>query len=196
VVVKPDKEEIFKKSKEGLYYHKTADRTVILVNTLKENKGFTEHEYEQATNARQALGLVGHPSTKYFKNMVRSNMIKNCAIKNADINNATIYWPRPRNSKRENSVMATRACYDGICDHSKGNHGTEKKVTLASDFMFVNGLGFIVSISRKIKFTAAAYIPTRKQHILVKYLKKIFNIYKYRGFVIDTALMYREFECL
>jgi hypothetical protein len=107
-----------------------------------------------------------------------------------------LFGPYLTTFKRENSAMATGSCYDGIGDHSKGNHGTEKKVTLASDFMFVNGLGFIVSISRKIKFTAAAYIPTRKQHILVKYLKKIFNIYKYRGFVIDTALMYREFECL
>jgi hypothetical protein len=71
-----------------------------------------------------------------------------------------------------------------------------KKVMLASDVMFVNGLGFIISILRKIKVITAAYIPSRKQPILVKSLNKIFNIYKSRGFVVNNAVMDREFECL
>jgi hypothetical protein len=35
VVVKPDKEIIFNESKEGLYYHDTANRAVVMVNTVK-----------------------------------------------------------------------------------------------------------------------------------------------------------------
>jgi hypothetical protein len=34
------------------------------------------------------LGLVGYPSPRDFKNMVRSNMINNCSVTSTDIENA------------------------------------------------------------------------------------------------------------
>jgi hypothetical protein len=40
------------------------------------------------------------------------------------------------------------------------------------------------------------YLIGRKQHHLVNSIKKIVNLYKQRGFTIETALMDREFECL
>jgi hypothetical protein len=71
-----------------------------------------------------------------------------------------------------------------------------RNVTLAIYIMFVNGLPFVVSISRKIKFTTVEYLLRRKQNHLVKSIRKIINLYKQRGFTIETALMDREFECL
>jgi hypothetical protein len=62
--------------------------------------------------------------------------------------------------------------------------------------MFVNGLPFLVSISRKIKFTTVEYLIGRKQHHLFNSIRKSVNLYKQRGFTIETALMDREFECL
>jgi hypothetical protein len=89
IVSKPDKDVIFSASKSGLYYHDTTNRAVVLVNTVKQNKeGFTEREFNRAKSARRALGLVGYPSPRDFKNMVRSNMIKNCNVTPTDIDNA------------------------------------------------------------------------------------------------------------
>jgi hypothetical protein len=62
--------------------------------------------------------------------------------------------------------------------------------------MFVNGLPFMVSISRKIKFTTVEYLIGRKQNHLVNSIRKIINLCKQRGFAIETALIDREFECL
>jgi hypothetical protein len=62
--------------------------------------------------------------------------------------------------------------------------------------MFVNGLSFVTSISRKVKLTTTKYITTRSETNLVKSLLKIFWLYKARGFTPITALMDREFECL
>jgi hypothetical protein len=95
VVVKPDKEIIFNEIKEGLYCHDTANRAMVMVNTVKENKeGFTDREYHRAKEARRALGLVGYPSPRDFKNMVRPNMINNCTMTNSNINNANkIFGP-------------------------------------------------------------------------------------------------------
>jgi hypothetical protein len=89
VVSKPDKDVIFSASKSGLYYHDTTNRAVVLVNTVKQNKeGLTEREFNRAKSARRALGIIGYPSPRDFKNMVRSNMIKNCNVTPTDIDNA------------------------------------------------------------------------------------------------------------
>jgi hypothetical protein len=71
-----------------------------------------------------------------------------------------------------------------------------KDVTLAADVMFVCGLGFMVSTSRKLKFTTIEHVPHRTKPMLVKSLNKVFNIYNSRGFKVVTALMDREFEPL
>jgi hypothetical protein len=78
VVEQPTKNVIFKQSRSGLYYHDTKDRSVVMVNTVKENReGYTHWEFERAKVARRALGMVGYPSPVDFTNMVRANMIIN-----------------------------------------------------------------------------------------------------------------------
>jgi hypothetical protein len=89
IVKKPDKNIIFAGSPSGMYYHDTTNRAVMLVNTVKQNReGFTDRQFDRTKLARRALGLVGYPSPRDFKNMVRSNMIKNCNVTPIDIDNA------------------------------------------------------------------------------------------------------------
>jgi hypothetical protein len=66
-----------------------------MVNTVAENReGFTQREYDDAKAARRGLVMVGYPSPKDFKNMVRSNMIKNCPNTPANISAANkIFGP-------------------------------------------------------------------------------------------------------
>jgi hypothetical protein len=53
-----------------------------------------------------------------------------------------------------------------------------RNITLVIDIMFVNGLPFVVSISRKIKFTTVEYLLGWKQNHLVKSIRKIIHLYK------------------
>jgi hypothetical protein len=62
--------------------------------------------------------------------------------------------------------------------------------------MFVDGLGFLVTNSRGVKFTTSECVPSRSKANLTNSLKKVFEIYTQRGFNIQTALMDREFEYL
>ena len=74
----PGMEVVFSVSTNGLYYHDTMDRAILLTNMVAENsKRFTCQEYEGAKAARSALGLVGYPSERECTNMVSSNMITN-----------------------------------------------------------------------------------------------------------------------
>jgi hypothetical protein len=45
MVVKPDREILFKESNIGLYYHNTANRDIITVSITKENiEGITDRD--------------------------------------------------------------------------------------------------------------------------------------------------------
>jgi hypothetical protein len=154
-VSKPDKDVIFSASKSGLYYHYTTNRAVVLVNTVKQKKkGFTEQEFYRAKSARRALGLVGYPSPRDFKNMVRSNMIKNCNVTPTDINNAHKLFGDDIAMLRGKTVCNTHdPVMADYVEIPRAILDLNKDVTIAADIMFVNGLPFVTTISRKIKFT-------------------------------------------
>jgi hypothetical protein len=198
IVSKPDKDVIFSASSSGLYYHDTTNRAVVLVNTVKQNKeGFTEREFNRANSARRALGLVGYPSPRDFKNMVRSNMIKNCSVTSTDIDNAHKLFGDDIATLRGETVRNTQ--YPIMADYveiPKAILDLNKDVTMAADIMFVNGLPFVTTIFREIKFTTIEYVTNRSEPNLIKPLFKNISLYKTRGFNPSTALMDREFECL
>jgi hypothetical protein len=168
------------------------------IDTIKTNReGFTDHDYKRAKRALKALALVGYPSPKDFKNMVSSNMIKNFPVTSTDVANAnTIFGPDLTTLKGKTVRITPTPVATDYVQILKEIMSLNRNVTLAIDIMFVNGLPFLVSISRKIKFTTVGYLIGRKQHHLVNSIKKIVNLDKQRGFTIETALMDREFECL
>ena len=67
-------------------------------------------------------------------------------------------------------------------------------VTVGADIMFVNKLPFFVTISRNIKFGTAVLITDQKHATLVKAVRDVHNVYKKRGFTIETMLMDGQFE--
>ena len=62
--------------------------------------------------------------------------------------------------------------------------------------MFVSGIPFLVTFSRKIRMLTTEYVPSRTAQQIANSLTKIFNTYARRGFVVDLALMDMEFEKL
>jgi hypothetical protein len=193
IVSKPDKDVIFAASSSGLYYHDTTNRAVILVTTVKENKeGFTDREFTRAKSARRSLGLVGYPSPRDFKNMVRSNMIKNCTVTPTDIDNAHKLFGADIANLRGKTVRRTQdavmADYVAI---PKEIIDLNKEITLAADVLFVNGMPFVTSLYRKIKFATMEYVSSRSEPNLIRSLLKIIKLYKACGFEPRTALMDR-----
>ena len=69
-----------------------------------------------------------------------------------------------------------------------------KFVTIAADVMFVGGIPFFITISKKIKFITVEYLPQRTAKQLANSLKKVMYLYARGGFIIRYALMDMEFE--
>jgi hypothetical protein len=51
-----------------------------------------------------------------------------------------------------------------------------KELTVAADLMFVNGLPFVTSISRNVKFTTIEYVTSKSEPSLIKSLLKIISL--------------------
>jgi hypothetical protein len=69
-------------------------------------------------------------------------------------------------------------------------------ITLAADVMFVCGLPFLISLSRRIRFVTVEFIPKRTAGELCSGLKNILKLYNRAGFIIQCACMDNEFEPL
>jgi hypothetical protein len=193
IVAQPTKQVVFQQSATGLYYHDTTNRAVVMVNTANGNReGFTDRAVRAAKQARRALGMIGYPSEKDFKNMVSSKMIRNCPVKPEDISAANkIFGPNVASLKGKK----VRATQDPVLTEyvqiPREIVDLNKNVTLTADVMFVGGLGFMITSSRGIKFTTTKSVAKRSKANLVNSLKKVFEIYNKIVFNIQTALMDR-----
>ena len=60
--------------------------------------------------------------------------------------------------------------------------------------MFVNGIEFLVTLLRDIRFYTCRHVPTRTAKQLSKLLQRIVDIYSRGGFTICTIMVDWEFE--
>ncbi len=73
----------------------------------------------------------------------------------------------------------------------KGVIEKNKTVTLAADVFFVDGIAFLLMVSRNIKFITAKHVATHTAKSLSKHLDRIIQVYMRAGFNVHTILMDR-----
>ncbi len=67
-------------------------------------------------------------------------------------------------------------------------------VTMAADAFFVDGMAFLVTLSRWIKFITVEHVPVQTAISLSKHITRILQVYERAGFRVRTILMDGEFE--
>jgi hypothetical protein len=60
--------------------------------------------------------------------------------------------------------------------------------------MYVNGIPFLVTISRNLKFGTIEVQPNRKEGTLIEGLLTTVKVYKQHGFIMSLTLMDGEFD--
>ena len=121
---------------------------VTLVETVRDNEeGFTAREVAGARKARDALRLIGFPSVKDFKGMVRGNIVRNCPVTEQDIKNwLTIYGPDIASLKGKSVRNASRAVVSDYVHVPREIYERNKMVVLGADVMYVSGIKFLVTV--------------------------------------------------
>jgi hypothetical protein len=203
-----DTTRTFKESDRGLFYFDTLTHNkprdnprykhVTFVTTVEKNKSkFTTRNYARATLARKTQVLVRRPELKDFVSYLDQNMIPNYPIDHNDAIAAHQIFGRDVDSiKGKTTRQGTEHVHARLEGLPMGIMAKYRDVTLCIDNIFVNKVGFFMSISRDTHFITAEAIPNRQEKTLMTCLKQVHSAYLQRGFRVTHVHGDLEFECL
>ena len=73
---------------------------------------------------------------------------------------------------------------------------SRKELEVCKDIMFINKLPFLVSISRRLNFTAIEYLSSKNEIALVTSINKIVSYYRSHGLHVRAMFVDPEFQSL
>ena len=173
-----------------------ATEAFAMIQTVRDNfEHFTKEEIEKAVKARKLQGRVGYPADAKFANLVSSNSLKHSPVTASDAANAhTMFGPNLEGLRGKTVRQRPRRVETGYLRIPRDFYELHKFVTLTADVMFVNGIPFLVTMSRTIKFRTAEFAPSRTKKQLARLLRRVCMLYGRGGFVVRVILMDMEFE--
>jgi hypothetical protein len=112
-----------------------------------------------ANLARKAQAILGHPSSKELSQVVSNNFgINNCPNP-IDISNADAIYGRDLGGIRGKTVRKKPERVHGeTLKIPKDFYKLHYFVTFTADIMYVNGVAFLTTLSRKISLRTAEHI--------------------------------------
>jgi hypothetical protein len=147
--------------------------------------------------ARHLQGMIENPTEREFEGMVREKLIANCPVAMRNIQNAhQIFDPDLANLRGKTTRTKpehVKADYVKIPQDFMELH---KYLTIVADVMFVNGLPFLVTLSRGISLVTIKFLPSRTAKQLASSVERVVRIYGRAGFIVQTSMMDMEFEKL
>jgi hypothetical protein len=139
--------------------------------------------------------MIGSPSKGDFKSMVRGNMINKCPVTTNAITNAWAIFGPNLASLQGKTVRRTPAPV--VADYvsvPRDIVDRNKIVPLAVDIFFMDGIAFLLTVLRQIKFITAEHFATRTAKSLTRHLEQVVQVYARAGFNVRTILMDGKFE--
>ena len=188
----------FRETSTGLHVYEPDSDGMIFLNTVQENmEAFTKKEIEGAQVARKLLNKLAYPSIKDFEWAVISNQIQDCPVTKRDIEVAQKIWGKDVATLKGKTVKAKAPVVKGVTlQVPKHVLHHNKEVLLTMDIFFVDKCVFLVTLSRKINFTAVHHLQNRKIPVIFQALLKFYSHYLRRGFKVTQINADPEFEAL
>ena len=190
----------FHKDEQGLPYinldSSGKEAATMLVQTVRGNyEGYTKKEVMRAKEARRLQGMVGGPSNKEYAGLVSAQMVSDCDVVATDVTNAYKLFGKDLAAVRGNTTRRNPApVVESHVTIPKNFVLNNKAITLAADVFFVDGIAFLMSVSRRIKFVTAEHTPVRTAKALTKHIKRILQVYYRAGFTVRYVMMDGKFE--
>ena len=188
----------FAQSKNGLYYHDTENRQVVMMNSQLENSEFyTKRQVQRAKQARNLYQMIGYPSINDYKNAIKYKYLDDCPVTIQDIEIAEdIFGPDIYALKGKTVRKSPNQVRLDTIAVPKEIIELHKNVILGVDLMMINKNIFLVSVSRNIKFMTTEFIENMELETILECLKKVIEVYHKGGFYVRHILADLQFEGL
>jgi hypothetical protein len=168
-----------------------------VLQTVRRNfEGWTKREVKEAKLARTLQSRVANMSDAKLKQMVSVNGLKNASIRPEHVTNASRIFG-PNTAALEGKTVrrpSPRVIEEGGVNIPDDFHRLHRFVTLVADVFFVDGVAFLMTLSRRIRLTTVEHIPARRASVLADSLKKIIRIYERGNYIVNLILMDQEFD--
>ena len=145
-----------------------------VLKTVRRNfEGWTKREVKEAKSARTLQSRVGNMCDAKLKQMVSVNDLKNAPIHPQHVTNATRIFGPNTDALEGKTVRrpSPRVHEDGVVNIPDDFHRLHHFVTLVADVFFVDGVVFLMTLSRRIRLTTVDHIPGRRARVLADSLK-------------------------
>lgn len=195
----------FAEHASGLYVYdasKLSDpiTAYTLISTVADQKKlFSRRQIDAADLARDLYRKLGRPSEAEFYSILTRNLIRNCPVTPDDARRAVhIYGPDVAvlKGKMTRSAAAPRAPTFEAVPLPAPVTTHHRNVTLCADFFFVQGLGFLHTISRGIGFRTIMPVSDRTHKTMLVGINAALNLYRSRGLNVCDIHADNEFDCL
>ena len=140
---------------------------------------------------------MGTPTVEKFKSLLKMNMIKNCPVTLEDIEIAEdIYGPDVSTLRGKTTRKKPLPAIKDYVEIPKELKAAHEYVELSADIMYINGITFLVTISKRIKYITVHCIKDRSKETVEDAFDKVFRNYNTSGFYISKIYTDPEFTYL
>ena len=160
------------------------ERKNIMITTVEENeKKFTKSQVKRAREARRLSACLGHESDYTLWKILHKGSYRNLKITPDDIRRAReIYGP---------SVPVLKGTATHRRPESKIPYQIEynatKKQRLHIDIMFINEMGFLVSVSKPLNLTMCQKLASKKSWVVKNALVDMMKAYDMHSYCVTEV---------
>ena len=142
--------------------------------------------------------MMGFSSMRDFETVIKMNAIKNCPVVTEDIEimkaiygDYNVYALKGKTVKQKAKRVVRD--YINVPEELKLKY---QNVELCVDLMYVQGVCFLVTVSKHLKLITVEYLNDRSKMSLAQGLDSAFTVCNNEGYAITDAHADMEFECL
>jgi hypothetical protein len=159
--------------------------TTGTVQTVKDNLvGFTKSEVKRANDARELWKILAYPSIKDFLWMLNNGKVLGTQVTTHDVNRMIkIFGIDPAVLKgRVTKKQAEQVVIETIEKQYSGN------ITLAVDIMFIDGLAFLTTVSRRLQLITVVFLDDRSQRSVQLAIDSVIASYKVQSYIVNVVV--------
>ena len=172
----------FRTDDAGLYYRDDSTTTVdvalavaaernVIWNTADAAEGMTLTGLKKTGTTRRVRQMMDFSSDTDYDGMVRGHMLRDCNIATRNITNPkSIFGPNLHAIHGKTARRSPQPATTHYIDIPRVIHERNRDVDISADVFFINGLPFIVTRSRQLRFITAGAITSRGTNVLMNAL--------------------------